>query len=60
MYWLVDLAARMVWVHREPEEGVYRVAEEHSEDGSLLLPESNVSWPVRSMLAPESRPLGTM
>jgi Uma2 family endonuclease len=51
VYWLVDVDARRVEVHREPTaDGRYRVVEIVDEDGTIAVPDTSLVWTVRDLL----------
>lgn len=52
LYWLVDLVARVVEVHSDPDAalGRYRSVQVLDEDDELSLPELDVRWSVASLL----------
>jgi Uma2 family endonuclease len=50
VYWLVDLAARRLEVHTEPQpDGRYRLVGVLGEDDEVELPETDVRWHVGSL-----------
>jgi Uma2 family endonuclease len=51
VYWLLDLAARRLEVHTEPQrDGRYRVARVLAETDEVALPEIDVRWRVADLL----------
>jgi Uma2 family endonuclease len=50
VYWLIDLGARRLEVRSEPEGDEYRSTHLLGESESAALPETAISWTVRSLL----------
>lgn len=52
IYWLVDLVARVVEVHADPDAELGRFRSVHvlDEDDALTLPELDIRWSVASLL----------
>jgi len=57
VYWLLDLVANRLEVHTEPHtDGRYAVVRVLAGDDAVALPALGITWRVRDLLPPKSRP----